>query len=505
MAQISASMRVGPIATSAYTPARLIGLILGPLLFALVLFLPTPAGMSPEGQKVAATTFWIAIWWMTEAIPIPVTSLLPLVLLPLTGALSPAELSPGYANPLIFVFLGGFMIALALERWSLHRRIALRIITVVGCSPTRIVLGFMIATGFLSMWISNTATAMMMVPMGTAVILQFTDLLKRDGKAVEQDTGSRLGFGTALMLGIAYSASIGGIATLVGTPPNIVLAAAASELLGYQITFAEWMLVGVPFATVGLLATWFYLTRIAYKASNQEIPGGLDVVRGELSQLGPMSYAERAVLVVFGAVALAWIVQPFLLAPVFPMVNDAVIALIGAVVLFALPARNQEGAPTFLLTWEDAKKLPWGVVLLFGGGLALADAFKKSGLVDWMGGSLSAFSSLPNLFLLVVVVAMVIFLTEITSNTATATMLMPVMVALGMAAGMHPLLLMAPAAIAASCAFMLPVATPPNAIVFGSGAVTVPQMARAGLWLNLASIALISVIGYWLMPFMWGL
>ncbi|NCC31405.1 MAG: anion transporter, partial [Chloroflexia bacterium] len=251
MAQISTSMRVGTVTTSAYSPARLIGLILGPLLFALVLFLPAPAGMSPEGQKVAATTFWIAIWWMTEAIPIPVTSLLPLVLLPLTGALSPAELSPGYANPLIFVFLGGFMIALALERWSLHRRIALRIITVVGCSPTRIVLGFMIATGFLSMWISNTATAMMMVPMGTAVILQFTDLLKRDGKAVEQDTGSRLGFGTALMLGIAYSASIGGIATLVGTPPNIVLAAAASELLGYQITFAEWMLVGVPFAIVG--------------------------------------------------------------------------------------------------------------------------------------------------------------------------------------------------------------------------------------------------------------
>jgi solute carrier family 13 (sodium-dependent dicarboxylate transporter), member 2/3/5 len=505
MTQVSASLPAPTERSSAYSPARLTGLILGPLLFALMLFLPTPEGMSADAKIVAATTIWIAIWWMSEAIPIPATSLLPLVILPLSGVLSASELAPGYANPLIFVFIGGFMIALAIERWNLHRRIALLIVSIVGVSPTRIVLGFMLATGFLSMWISNTATAMMMVPMGIAVIAQLVELLRKNGASENDLAPGKFGFGTALMLGIAYAASLGGIATLVGSPPNIIMAAAASELVGIEITFAMWMLLGVPISVVGLFITWFYLTRIAYRTSNIAIPGGVEVVRSELSKLGRMSYAERAVLTVFALVALAWIVQPFLLQPFFPKINDAVIALSGAVLLFAIPARNSEGPPAFLLDWKDTVRLPWGVVLLFGGGLALADAFKKTGLVDWMAASLSGLSGMHGLIVLLAVVSLVIFLTEVTSNTATATMLMPVMAALAVAAGIHPLLLMAPAAIAASCAFMLPVATPPNAIVFGSGSVTIPQMARAGIWLNLASILLIAAMSYWIMPLVWGL
>ncbi|MFV9504060.1 MAG: SLC13 family permease [Oscillochloridaceae bacterium umkhey_bin13] len=490
----------------AYSPARLIGLITGPLLFVLVAYLlPLPEGMAPEAKMVAATTIWIAIWWMSEAIPIPATSLLPLVILPLTGTIRPADLAPAYANPLIFVFLGGFMIALAIERWNLHRRIALNIVRVVGTSPTRIVLGFMAATGFLSMWISNTATAMMMVPMGAAVILQLTDLLRRNGTPEHELAPGQFGFGIALMLGIAYAASIGGVATLVGTPPNIILAATANELADTQITFASWMLLGVPLAVIMMGATWFYLTRIAYKTSHSEIPGGLDVVRSEIGKLGAMVFAEKAVLTVFGLVAAAWIALPFVIEPVMPMVNDAVIALTGAVLLFIIPARNQIGEPTFLLTWDDAKRLPWGVVLLFGGGLAIADAFRKSGLAEWLGTSLTVFSGLHPLVLVMIVVLMVIFLTEVTSNTATATMMMPIMAALAVAADLPALLLMAPAAMAASYAFMLPVATPPNAIVFGSGAVTVPQMARAGLWLNLGGALLITALSYWLMPLIWGL
>lgn len=505
MAHASTRPVRGELIQPAYSPQKLVGFILGPLVFAIMLLIPAPAGMSPEAMRVAATTLWMAIWWITEAMPIPVTSLLPLVLLPLTGALTAAQASAGYSNTLIFVFIGGFMIALALERWNLHRRIALYIITVVGCSPTRIILGFMAATGFLSMWISNTATAMMMMPMGAAVIAQMSSLLSNARNPGADGAQGGKGFGTALMLGIAYAASIGGIATLVGTPPNIVLAGAAQELAGVEVTFAKWMMIGLPLSLIGLAATWFYLTQIAYRTSNKAIPGGLDVIKGELRNLGPMSSSERWVLLVFGLVAFAWITQPWLIEPIFPKVNDAVIAILGALVLFAIPARRADGKPTFLLDWESAVRLPWGIVLLFGGGLAIADAFKSTGLTVWLGESLTAFGGLPSLLVLLVVVTMVIFLTEVTSNTASATMLMPVMAALALGLGINPLLLMAPTAIAASCAFMLPVATPPNAIVFGTGQVTISEMARAGLWLNLGGIVLITAVCYWLMPILWGL
>lgn len=496
----------GESVQTGYGYRQRIGLFLGPALFLLMILLPNPPGMSDAAVSVTAITLWMATWWITEAIPIPAASLLPLILLPATGAAPPSDAAAGYANPLIFVFMGGFMIALALERWDLHRRIALYIITIVGCSPARIVLGFMIATGFLSMWISNTATAMLMMPMGIAVVQQLATLMGRERVQKDPEGALRMGrfgFGTALMLGIAYAASIGGLATLVGSPPNIVMAGAAQRILNVEVSFAGWMMIGLPLSVIGMAAAWFYLTRIAYDVSADEIPGGLQTIRQELRDLGSLSRAEGWVLAIFGLVAIAWITRPWLITPFFPMIDDASIAIAGAIALFAIPLSMDKNV--FVLDWETARKLPWAIILLFGGGLTLADAFMSSGLSGWLGEMLTGLAGLPILLVVLAVVAMVIFLTEVTSNTASATLLMPVMASLAIGVGVAPLMLMVPAALAASCAFMLPVATPPNAIVFGSGCVTIQQMVRVGFWLNMGSIVLITLIGFFLLPIVWGL
>jgi solute carrier family 13 (sodium-dependent dicarboxylate transporter), member 2/3/5 len=491
---------------TAYSVRQRVGLCLGPAVFILVLLLPNPSGMSHAAAAVAAVAFWMGIWWISEAVPIPAASLLPLVLLPLTGAATPAEAASGYANPLIFVFVGGFMIALALERWELHRRIALYIITIVGCSRSRIVLGFMIATAFLSMWISNTATAMLMLPMGLAVVQQIGRLLGKEEAAADPAKAIQEGksnFGIALMLGIAYAASFGGMATLVGSPPNIVLAGAVQKLLGIDVSFARWMSIGLPLAIAGIAASWLYLTRVAYQVSPAEIPGGLQTIRRELYQLGPLSRPEQTVLTIFTLVALAWITRPWLIAPYLPMIDDAAIAIAGAIALFAVPVSLQRNV--FVLDWESARRLPWGIVLLFGGGLALADAFMSSGLSAWMGQALTGLAGLQPLLVLALVVTLVIFLTEVTSNTASATLIMPITASLAVGLLIDPLLLMVPAALAASAAFMLPVATPPNAIVFSSGCVTIQQMCRVGFWLNIGGVVAITLAGFWLLPLLWGL
>lgn len=475
---------------------RILALLSGPAAFSVVLLLPPPAGMSPEAARAAAITVWVALWWVTEALPIPATSLLPLVLLPATGTLSPAATAANYANPLIFVFIGGFMIALALERWQLHRRIALLIIARLGQSPARVVLGFMLATALLSMWISNTAATMLMIPMATAVIAYLGGGAAPDRS--DAGAGPSGPLATALLLGIAYAASIGGIATLIGTPPNIVLAAAAQTLLDTEISFARWMLFATPPAAVALLAVWFYLTRVAFSLQKARLGGRPAGPVADPAGRGPLSPPQRAVLIIFVLVALAWMTRPLLINPYLPLVDDGVIALCGALALFAVPASLAEGR--FLLDWETAVRLPWGIVLLFGGGLAIATAFSETGLSVWIGQSLGVLGQLPPLLIVALLVAAVVFLTEITSNTATATMLMPVLAGMAPAIGVHPLLLMAPAAIAASCAFMLPVATPPNTIVFGTGYVTMAQMVRAGLWLNLGSILLVGIVTYWLLP-----
>ncbi len=471
-----------------------LGYLLGPLLFVFVMFLPPPQGMTVEGKAVLAITLWIATWWITQPIPIPATALLPIVLMPATEVLTSKEVTSNYANPLIYIFLGGFMIALSMERWQLHKRLALFILSKIGSDPAKLVLGFMATTAFLSMWISNTSATMMMIPIGSAVISQMSPLVSKGEK---EDN-----FGTALMLGIAYSASVGGIATLIGTPPNIVFAGIFRSLYGIDIGFAQWMLFGFPLAVVGVLLIWLYLTRRAYPLSTEEIQGASEVISSELKKLGRMSYEEKAILVVFVLVAFSWITRPFLINAFLPMIDDATIAIAGAILLFVIPRGLRRGQ--FISDWSIADKLPWGTLILFGGGLALADGFSKSRLAAYLGELVGLIHGAPLLVILLISVYGTIFLTEVTSNTATASILLPIMGTISVALGENPVYLMVGVTVAASCAFMLPVATPPNAIVYGTGKVKAEQMAKAGLALNLAGGLLVSLYVFLLLPLLWG-
>lgn len=472
-----------------------VGLILGIALFFAVLLLPAPAGLEPEGQRVAAIALLMATWWMTEALPLPATALLPIPLFPAFGVLPAAGATAPYANHLIFLFMGGFFIALAMQRWDLHRRIALAVVAAVGTGARRMVLGFMLATAFLSAWISNTATTVMMLPIGIAIL-----------SLLEEDEAGPLG--TALMLGVAYAASIGGVATIIGTPPNAVFAAAADGILGRTIGFVEWMYVGVPLSIVMLFLTWVLLVRVLFPLPD----GGAakaaagTVIREQRTALGRMGRGEKIVAVVFGITALGWLLREpkeigGLVIPgittYLPLVTDSVIAMAGALLLFVLPVSRERRV--FALNWEWAVKIPWGVLLLFGGGLALAEGFEVSGLAAWIGTQVTVFAVLPTVGLLAGIAIVIIFLTELTSNTATATMAMPVMAGVATGIGADPLMLMATAALASSMAFMMPVATPPNAIVFGSGRITIPQMVRAGVWLNLISVILVTLAAYLLL------
>ncbi|HWO78689.1 MAG TPA: DASS family sodium-coupled anion symporter [Bacillus sp. (in: firmicutes)] len=484
-----------------YTPLQLVGLILGPVFFLLTLFFFSPEGLSKEGLAILASTIWMAVWWMTEAIPIPATALLPIILFPLTGGMDIGLTTSSYGNETIFLFMGGFMIAIAMERWNLHKRIAISIISIMGTSTDRIILGFMAATGFLSMWISNTATAMMMVPIGMAIIYQVSEALQHNPDA---DTSKEnFGFGKALMLGIAYSASIGGMATLIGTPPNAILAGTINEMYGIEISFAQWMIFGVPFAWIFIFVSWFYLVKVAFPMKYKELPGGRGIIAEEKKKLGTASYEEKIVLTIFIIAALAWISRTFILDPILPGMNDAIIAILAALILFLIPTRSVKG--DHLLNWDSAVKLPWGILLLFGGGLAIAAGFTSSGLSKWIGTQLTALQGVGLLVVVIAVTTLVIFLTEITSNTATATMMYPIMASLAFALDVHPLALMTAAGLAASCAFMLPVATPPNAVVFGSGYLRIPDMAKAGFYLNIVGIILVTLTAYFLMPLVFGI
>jgi solute carrier family 13 (sodium-dependent dicarboxylate transporter), member 2/3/5 len=472
------------------------GLLLGPVVLLALLALPAPAGMEPAAWRTAAVGLLMAIWWISEALPIPATALLPLALFPVLGVGSVDAAAAPYANPVIFLFLGGFLIAQAMQRWELHRRIALLVIRAVGTSPVRLIGGFMLSAAFLSMWVSNTATAVMMLPIGLSVVGLVVD---RPGPGV-RDAGDS-NFAVALMLGIAYACSIGGLATLIGTPPNALLAGFMAETYGVRIGFGEWMLLGVPIAAVALPLTWLVLTRWVYPVRLREIPGGAGEIDRQLRRMGRLSRGERLVGSVFVLTAAAWITRPLLEARL-PGLSDAGIAVAAAVVLFLLPVSLRHGE--FALNWEWAKRIPWDVLILFGGGLSLAGAITRTGLAGWIGDALSAVAVLPLLLILVVVCAVMVFLTELTSNTATAAAFLPVLASLAVGIGEDPLLLAVPAALAASCAFMLPVATPPNAIVYGSSFVTIPQMARAGVVLNLIFIVLLSAAGYFLVLLVFG-
>jgi sodium-dependent dicarboxylate transporter 2/3/5 len=471
-----------------------IGLFLGPLAFALILAFFRPGGLPFAGTAVLATTAWMAIWWTTEAISIAVTAMLPIILFPLTGVLSTGEATKPYGHYLVFLFLGGFVIAMAVERWNLHRRIALGIINLIGANLKMVILGAMVATAFLSMWISNTATSVMMLPIAMAIAKQL-----EDDPTTEANENST--FGKALMLAVAYAASIGGMASLVGTPVNFVLAGQAKEVFGVEIGFVDWMVLGLPISVVLLLICWWYLTRVAFTLKKDTFAGGRAEIRRLQKELGPMSREETKVLIIFIITAAAWVGRKAVLAPLIPGISDTVIAMIGAVALFLVPGRDKGSA---LLNWSEAVKLPWGVVLLLGGGFALAAGFEAGGLADYVGDNLSVPDGVNLLLVTILVVAAVNFLTEITSNVATTSMLLPVLAVAAAPLGVTGASLMVPATLAATCAFMLPVATPPNAVVFGSGYLTIPDMARAGFRMNVISILIISLVCYFVLPLLPG-
>ncbi|WP_370226230.1 DASS family sodium-coupled anion symporter [Mesoflavibacter sp.] len=472
-----------------------IGLVLGPIVFVLLLLFFKPEGLSTEGRAVLAATAWIAIWWITEAIPIAVTALLPIALFPLSGGLNLSDTTSAFGHKFVFLYLGGFIIAIAIEKWNLHKRIALNIIKIIGFNLKRIILGFMLATAFLSMWISNTATSVMMLPIGVAIILQL-----KDNPNTPED--ENLTFGKALMLAIAYSASIGGIATLIGTPPNLVLAGVVSDIYNYEITFLQWFMFGFPISIILLFICWKYLTEVAFKFEKKEFYGGKAEVNRQLNALGKISYEEKLVAFVFGLTAFFWITRSFLFKNILPALDDTIIAISFAIVLFLLPSKKQG---TKLMNWDDAVKIPWGIILLFGGGMALAKGFETTGLAKWIGEQMTTFAGVTTIILLLLLIAAVNFLTEITSNLATTAMLLPVLAPMAISIDIHPFVLMVGAAVAASCAFMLPVATPPNAVVFGSGYLRIPDMVKKGFVMNLVSIILLTLFVYFILPLLWNI
>jgi sodium-dependent dicarboxylate transporter 2/3/5 len=474
------------------TDRRQLGLVLGPLVFIVILLIPPPAELSDTGWRVVAVAALMAIWWISEAIPIAATSLLPVALFPLLNVMSTKATTSAYANHLVFLFLGGFLIAMAMQKWNLHKRIALHTIRAVGVSPPRIILGFMLATAFLSMWISNTATAMMMLPIALAVVGQLTNDDSSDLEAYSP------AFGVALMLGIAYSASIGGVATLIGTPPNAILAGIVERVYEQRISFAAWMSFGLPLSIVMLTIAWFYLTRIAYPVKHQTVPNVTQVIQQQINQLGPMTRQEGLVALIFALVAITWITRGLIEIKLLDGVSDATIAIVGALLLFIIPSDIKQRE--FLLDWSSAVKLPWDILILFGGGFALAQGFSDSGLTEWIVLQMSVLKGAYLVVLILAITLVVIFLTEVTSNTATATLILPVLGALATAVDVEPMTLMIPAAIAASYAFMLPVATPPNAIVFSSRYITIPQMARAGFYMNLVASLVITLFVLFLLP-----
>lgn len=498
MSQVGSEATTAAGETDAGTSTRRwIGLGLGPVLAAL-LYVLLPNTLSADGKAAAAIAIVMATWWVTEAIPLAATALLPLVLFPLFGVAEIGDVTAPYASDVIFLFMGGFILGLAMQRWGLHKRFALRTVLLVGTSPVRLIAGFMIATAFLSMWVSNTATAVMMLPVGVSVLGLVLQLSNGKGDP---------NFATALMLGIAYSASIGSLSTIIGTPPNAVLVGYLSEQ-GINIGFGEWMLFGLPIAIVFLVIAWVLLAKVIFRPKLTELPGGRELIRQQLDELGPMSRGEKNALGVFIGAAVAWIVPPLLAdedimgdAAIgwLAYAQDSVIAMLISVLLFILPARK--GVRT--MDWDTAKQLPWGILLLFGGGLALSKQFEETGFAGWLGEQVTNLDVLPTILFVAVAVLIVLLLTELASNTAMASIFVPIFGAVAAGLGMDIMLLVVPAALAATCAFMLPVATPPNAIVFGSGHVTMGQMIRGGFWLNVVAIVLVTLgvytLGGWVL------
>lgn len=502
--------------TTSFPRHKQIGLALGPILaLAVYWLLRLDATLDAPGRTVAAVAILMATWWMTEAIPLPATALIPIAAFPLLdvyrnteAAADPdnpldavATATAPYADKLVFLFMGGFLIALALQKWNLHKRIALNIMRLIGSTPRRLLLGMMVATGFLSMWVSNTATALMMLPIAISVLA----VLDSSGDDNPELIQAKRNFGTAMMLAIAYSASIGGLGTIIGSPPNAFVVAHMQSQYGIEISFLQWMILGVPLGVVFLLATWWLFTRVLFKTGDAQLGGGREVIQRELEALGPMSRGEWTVLCVFVGAASLWVFQSLIsswepLIAILPFVagiNDYTVAIGAGLVLFLIPVHPSRGV--FALDWHTAQKgMPWGVLLLFGGGLSLSAAVGATGLATYLGDKFLAWETIPLILVVAGVAVAVLFLTELTSNTATAATFVPIVAAVGAAIGGTDgaLMLAMPAALAATCAFMLPVATPPNAIVYATGRVRIGQMVKAGLILNVLGVVLITLLVY---------
>lgn len=471
-----------------------IGLILGPSVALGVLLLCDFDPSHPQVTRTAAVALLMAVWWITEAIPIAATALLPVVLFPLMGVMKGKVVAPIYFNYVIFLFVGGFIVALAMQKWELHRRIALRIIMLIGVGPRKIIFGFMAATAFLSMWISNTATTMMMVPIAMAIIAKLEDSFGPERV---------MKFSVGLLIGIAYAASIGGTATLIGTPPNplFIQVLSISFPNAPEITFASWFLFGLPFAIVFLVASWWLLTMF-FVPRYEKFAVDRNVFKAEYQKLGRIGYEEAMVLTAFVLMAFLWMFRRSVhigdfnipgwsaLLPAPDFIDDGTVAILVALVLFVIPSKSVRGR---LMDWKTARHLPWGIVLLFGGGFALASAFKESGLSIWLGSQMTGLAGLSPVIMVAIICFMMTFMTELTSNTATTEMILPILGSLAVAVQLNPLLLMIPATLSASCAFMLPVATPPNAIIFGTDRIAMSQLAKTGVVFNLIGVILVTL------------
>lgn len=478
------------------SPSQKLGLVAGPVAGVVLMAFLDVDGLSEPGTRTAAVAVLMAIWWATEAVPVAVTAFLPMVLFPVLGVSPLTETAPNYAHPIIYLFLGGFIVALAIERSGLHRRVALAVFRLAGLNGASLVAGFMLAAAFISMWISNTSTTLMLLPIAMSVIVVIRESMPSLGDRERQD------FETALLLGLAYGATLGGVSTLVGTPPNAFLAGFMETSYGVTIDFRRWMLVGVPVALVMLPLTWFMLTRVVFRVNFRSTGDAQKAISKLGEGLGPVAKAEVRTGLLFFALVLGWLFRkPLAAATGLAELSDTGVAMAAAVVAFLIPSGDGRNA---LVSWDDTKRLPWGVLILFGGGLALAGGMTASGLTAFIGQQMAPLGLINVAILVVASAAIVIFLTELTSNLATTATFLPVMAAIAVETGQDPLVFVIPVTLAASCAFMLPVATPPNAIVFSSGAVSIPRMMRAGAALNVIGVMVLSAVALFLAPRVFG-
>lgn len=481
-----------------YNKTQWLGLFLGPLVFAWLYFGMSFEGLSSEGQGVFALTAWLSIWWILEVLPLGITSLLPIVVMPMMGTLTIAKVTSSYTDPNIFLFLGGFAIAIAIEKWNLHERISLGIISFSGSTVNGLIYGFMFATAFLSMWISNVATVMMLLPIGMAIVYKIISLLKQEAS---HDPNDEIKFTKAIVFAIGFGGIIGGSATLIGTPPNLILAGLVKEIYGYEIGFAQWFIFAFPLCLILAVFTTFWLTKIAYPMKAKKITEGKAFIQSEKTRLGKMSYEEKAVAIIFAVTAFMWLTRTFIWKDIIPGISDTMIAITAAMALYAIPATDGKR----LLNADSLNEMPWDVLLLVGGGLALAAGFSNTDLSQWIGQQLLLLKNMPYLIALLLTTALTISITQVSPNTAVTTIFVPIAATLALALDVHPLPLMTAAALGAGFAFMLPIGTPSQAVIFATGKVSIRDMLMQGTLVTILATLLIVASVYFIFPLAFGL